>query len=293
MSKAIEAMVGSCRECQIHANKVSEPLRPTETPDRPWQMLGTDLFQFRGQTYLLVIDYYSRYPEIALLGNYDSSSGKLITHLKSIFSRHGIPVTLLSDNGPQYASQEFQRFAAEYGFTHVTSSPYYPRGNGAAERGVQTIKRMLMKEKDPYLALLAYRTSPQLGQYSPAELLMGRRLRTTVVTHPDDLVPKLPDHDRFKSANDQYKCRMKANHDDNSRVKPLPEVKPGDEVWLRGLQREGIAKNPSDRTTRRTEASTEKGPLVRNRSDVVIMPRQPSGRSVTMPKYLEDYDCSR
>jgi len=62
----------------------------------------------------------------------------------------------------------------------VTSSPHYHRADGAAERGVRTIKSMLAKEKDPYLALLAYRSSPQFSSYSLAELLMGRKLRSTV-----------------------------------------------------------------------------------------------------------------
>ena len=136
MPKDIERMVSQCRECASHANRMTEPLRPTATPDRPWQMLGTDLLQLKGETYLLVVDYYSRYPELALLGRADFSSRKVITHMKSMFALHGIPELVLSDNGPQYASEEFLRFAAEYSFTHITSSPHYHRANGAAEKVV-------------------------------------------------------------------------------------------------------------------------------------------------------------
>ena len=60
MPKDIERMVSQCRECASHANRMTEPLRPTATPGRPWQMLGTDLLLFKGETYLLVVDYYSR-----------------------------------------------------------------------------------------------------------------------------------------------------------------------------------------------------------------------------------------
>ena len=74
-------------------------------PDHPWQVIGTDLFELNGQTYLLVVDYFSRYPEIARLTS--TTSLAVINVLKSIFARHGIPLTVLSDNGPQYASQEF------------------------------------------------------------------------------------------------------------------------------------------------------------------------------------------
>ena len=192
-------------------------------------MLGSDLFYHKGHTYLLVIDYYSRYPEIALLEGSDTSSRKVISHMKSIFSRHGIPELLISDNGPQYASREFTDFAGSYGFTHVTSSPHYPRANGAAERAVQTIKNMFKKEDNPYLAMLAYRTSPQ-NKYSPAELLMGRKLRTTVDVHPDLLIPCIPNHEEFENGNDRYKMAMKANHDDNRTVKSLSTVRRGTQL---------------------------------------------------------------
>lgn len=293
MSRAIEEMVGQCVECRVNSNKSNEPLRPTATPDRPWQMLGTDLFHFKGQTYLIVIDYYSRYPELALLGSSDFSSKKVIMSMKSMFARHGLPELIISDNGPQYASREFAEFAEEYGFRHVTSSPHYPRANGAAERAVQTIKNMLKKENDPYLALLAYRASPQFGLYSPAELLMARKLRTTVVTHPDDLEPRLPDHARFKAANEQYKSRMKANHDSNSRVKDLPGLRKGDSVWLRGSRQMGTVKADSNLMSRCVPVNAEHGEMIRNRSDLVPVQRPPSSRSIQMPSKLDIYDCSR
>ena len=99
----------------------------------PWQKVGTDLFMFKGQTYLLVVDYYSRYIEIAKLS---ALSSGVITHLKSIFARHGIPEIVISDNGPQYLSEMFTQFSKQYGFRHVTSSPRYAQANGEAEWAV-------------------------------------------------------------------------------------------------------------------------------------------------------------
>jgi len=170
---------------------------------------------------------------LALLGAANFTSVKVIAIMKSMFSRHGIQELVLSDNGPQYASQEFAAFAEDYGCCHVTSSPHYPRANGAAERAVQSIKNILKKEQDPHLELLAYRSSPLFGMYSPAELLMGCKLRTMLVTHPDDLLPKLPDHDSFKVANNQYKYEMKECHDKNPKIKSSKPLVEGEPVLVR------------------------------------------------------------
>ena len=64
-----------------------------------------------------------------------------MTHLKSIFARFGIPTTMISDNGPQFDSQEMKEFSQSYGFQHVTTSPYYPQANGLAERTVQVSEK--------------------------------------------------------------------------------------------------------------------------------------------------------
>lgn len=145
------------------------------------------------KTYLLVVDYVSRYVEIALLT--PTRSDDVIHHLKSNFTRHRICETRVTDNWPQFSGAAFAEFAESYGFQHVTSSPKYPQGNAEAERAVQTVKGFLKKSKDPYLALLEYRATPLQNGYSPAQLLMGRRLRTSVAILPALLDPAFPDGD--------------------------------------------------------------------------------------------------
>ena len=115
-----------------------EPLLTTPLPNHPWERVAADLFQLNGSTYLLVVDYFSRYPEVIQLTSTTSKS--VISSLKSIFSCHGIPSVLMSDNGPQFDSSDMKKFADTYGFNHITSSPHYPQSNGLVERTVKTIK---------------------------------------------------------------------------------------------------------------------------------------------------------
>ena len=82
-----------------------------------------------------------------------TTSASVISALKSVFSRHGIPEIVRSNNGLQYSSIEFMSFASSYGFQHLTSSPKFPQSNGQAERSVQAVKNLLKKSDDPYMSV--------------------------------------------------------------------------------------------------------------------------------------------
>ena len=141
-----------------------------------------DICEFKNSHFLISVDMYSRYLEIAHLSRMTSSI--VIAKMKNLFARHGVPESVISDNGTQFISAEFRQFAVGWNFHHVTSSPHYPQGDGAAERAVRTVKKII-KQEDVFKALLVYRSTPipELGA-SPAELAMGRRLRTTYTTFP-------------------------------------------------------------------------------------------------------------
>ncbi|KAL6483813.1 hypothetical protein MHYP_G00086850 [Metynnis hypsauchen] len=148
-----------------------EPLLSTPLPDRPWKRIGVDLCEHKKQNYLVVSDYYSRYIEILHMPV--TTSAQVVKLLKATFARYGIPKEVVSDNGPQFTSLEFKELARELDFTHITSSPHNPQGNGHAERAVQTAKGILY-QKDPLLALMCYRATPcNSTGASPAEILMG------------------------------------------------------------------------------------------------------------------------
>ena len=113
--------------------------------------------------------------------------------LHQTFATHGLPVSIVSDNGSAYTSSEFASFCAHNGIKHTLVSPYHPASNGLAERAVQTVKVGLKKqsggslEQRLYRFLFQYRITPHstTGQ-SPAQLLMNRRVRSRLdLTSPD------------------------------------------------------------------------------------------------------------
>ena len=115
-------------------------------PSRPWQVLAVDLFELQGQDYLVTTDYYSNFFEVDKLVS--KTSKEVIEKLKPHMARHGIPDKIVSDNGPQFSSQEFKKFKDLYEFDHVTSSPTYPQSNGKAENAVKTAQRIMLKASE-------------------------------------------------------------------------------------------------------------------------------------------------
>ena len=228
--KELDDIISKCPVCCRHQLQPAEPLLPTAFPEHPWQRVSSDLFEWEKSKYLLVTDYYSRYIEVTELKT--QTSREVINHLKSIFARHGIPEILVSDNGTQYSSTLFREFATEYGFTHLTSSPNYPQGNGAAERAVKTVKGLLRKKEDQYVALLAHRSTPLENGYSPAELLMGRELRTIIPVTTPQLHPRLPKFSELKNKEKRIKERQCVNFNTRHHAKDLKPFQSGDAVWL-------------------------------------------------------------
>jgi hypothetical protein len=189
MAQDIEDRVKSCEICAKHQNvNAKEPMIMPEIPDRPWSIIAADLFEYQSQHYLLVVDYFSKWPEVLKLDN--QSSKNTIEYMKGLMSRYGYVDEVITDNGPQFGSAEFKSFATEYGFRHVASSPHYPQSNGQAERMVQTIKNLIIKAKDPHKAILDYRNTPLDMGLSPAQLFLNRRLKTSLPTSAQLLMPQ-------------------------------------------------------------------------------------------------------
>ncbi|UYV72016.1 K02A2.6-like, partial [Cordylochernes scorpioides] len=241
ISEEIAETVRKCSVCIQEAVSKHEPLIPTNFPTRPWQKIGMDLFKFENKWYLVIIDYYSRFPEMIQLDRL--TANVVVRGCKSIFARHGIPETVVSDNGTQFgAAREFSNFARQYGFTHVTSSPRFPQSNGMAEAGVKIAKLILKKNQDPSLGLLEYRSTPLENGYSPAELLMGRKLRTTLPIAPGNLNPKLVDSQTLKRKEGRRRKDMKSRYDRRCGATDMEELSEGDTVWITDMRTWGIVK---------------------------------------------------
>lgn len=177
-----------------------KPAIPSELPDRPWQKVAADLFEFKDQHYLLVIDYFSHYVEVARPSR--TTSPDLVMHLKSMFARHGIPDLLLSDNGSQFSANTFSKFQ-EVGFTHIHQAPIPLSKWRGRERCSDFLKK----------ALMAYRTTPLESGLSSAELLMGRKIRTTVNILPSQLEPSGPCLEQFREKDSALKPKQRKNFD--------------------------------------------------------------------------------
>ncbi|XP_022808398.1 uncharacterized protein K02A2.6-like [Stylophora pistillata] len=156
---AIEELVSKCSTCQQHQrSNQREPLIPQEVPERAWATVAADIFYYKGKDYLLVVDYLSKYPEVARLSCKNSET--VILAVKDKFASHGIPERLIADNIP-FNRVKSKDFASKWEIEVVTSSPHYPKSNGLVERDVQTVKQLLRKadesKQDAVLALLEFR----------------------------------------------------------------------------------------------------------------------------------------
>lgn len=229
MNSDIDNLIESCNVCLSNSNfNQREPMIPHEIPLGVWKKVGTDIFSYNGKKYLISVDYYSKFMEVQKLNS--ETSFTVIDALKKIFSTHGIPDSLVSDNGPCFNSSEFKNFCKKWQFRHITTSPHYPQSNGQVERFVQTIKNTLKKclqsGNDFYLALLELRNTP-IGPNlpSPAQLIFSRRLKTTIPVKDNLLKPKIQPLSNMRNKLIDRQNIQKKYFDRNS--KQLSKLKPG------------------------------------------------------------------
>ena len=154
--------------------------------------------------------------------------------IKHIFAVHGIPITLISDNGPNYASVEFTDFSHDWDIQHVTTSPHHPKANGKAESAVEIMKSIISKANqqgtDVWKAIPEWRNSPTPSQgSSPVQRLMSPRTRSFLSSKEFLYKPKVQSAVTAKL----IRKRQLAKHYHDQNAKQLPSLVTGQPVQVK------------------------------------------------------------
>ena len=239
--------VKSCDECQAHQSTPAEaPLHPWEWPGLPWSRLHVDYAgPYKGEMFPIVIDAYSKWLEVHCMKS--TTSNATIEKLREIFATHGLPATLVSDNGSNFTSSEFEEFMKRNGIKHIKVAPYHPASKRLAERAVQVFKEGFEKMGEGSIQtkisrfLLRYRTTPHsTTRVPPAELLMKRKLHTQL----DRIFPSVADRVPSKQ------CKQKAAMTTMLKRGPWRKVKlftPKISGISGGKDRSSVSSNPVGR----------------------------------------------
>lgn len=257
----LENFVKRCLVCIKERIPRHEPMIPSAFPKRPWHTLGADLCYFKGKNYLVVSDYFSRYLEVEILENQSSSC--VCKKLESILARHGKPNIVKTDNGPQFKSPDFRKLAKDWEFVHITSSPRFPQSNGFAESMVKVAKSLLKKNENLHQALLEYRSTPLANGFSPSELLMNRKLRSSVPIIESKLLPRKQNMNELCKTEQIRIEKAAKNFNKHHGVYLRENFEPGDVVWVRDLKRWGKIQRLAD-TPRSYIVTTDNMEIRRN-----------------------------
>ncbi|XP_073944611.1 uncharacterized protein [Choristoneura fumiferana] len=183
----IENRARSCSACAAERDAPPRaPPTPYNWPSEPWTRLHADFLQLRGKYYFLIIDAHSKWLEVFPMSS--GTTASLVTaKLRDCFARFGLPKQLVTDGGPPFTSEEFEKFLKRNGVSHVITAAYHPASNGAAENAVKTVKKALKKaaidgedmERALSKFLLQYRNAAHTTtQCEPTVAMLGRRVRT-------------------------------------------------------------------------------------------------------------------
>ena len=223
----IEDYTKRCQECIKRSQVAKEPLQPHDIPEGPWRKLGIDYFTFDGNSYVLICDYFSKFP---FLYRAKTSFWSLRDRLIDLFSIEGYPDEIVSDNGPPFQSKEFAKFLSGLGIKHTTSSPGYPRSNGFIEQHIQTVKNMLSKSSNTrsFQEVLADLRTTRIGMGlpSPAEILHGRNLTTRAQAEINIKA--------IRSVLQERQLKMTLDHDSGRRAKKARPLVVGERCHVLG-----------------------------------------------------------
>ena len=230
MSRDIHDTVAKCSICLTHRhNNQKEPMIPHAIPDPSWQKLRSDVFQeHKGKPYLVVVDYYSKFIETSLMR--DKTEGTIVTHMKSIFARHGSLKSLYQTT--------CHTTARNSNTSQVTGDSNSPPQVPLILKRMVSVRKLYRPSSEflrrqvhwPYIGLLEYRNTLVTGMtYSPSQLLMSRVTKTKIPVTTELLQPKL-----VTEVYQQLKaCQQRQAHYYNQGTKPLTTLELQEVVRLR------------------------------------------------------------
>ncbi|XP_023243412.1 uncharacterized protein K02A2.6-like [Centruroides sculpturatus] len=309
MDSQIEETVSMCRKCQEQRSNPT-PVKDTHwpSPSGPWDRVHIDhAGPHYGRTYFILVDAYSKWVEVEEVQT--QSTQETVKLLRRIFSTHGLPNTIVSDNHQSFKSQEMEEFIRKNGIQHIFTPPYHPSSNGQVERQVQTIKKRIEKlhhsqEKSEVLLprlLFSLRTTPSstTGK-TAAELLMGRRLRTVYDRLNPHLYKERKEETRIREFqigdNINYRC-----YRDAKKWKPGKVTqKTGPYTYMIASPEGTIERRHIDQLIARRELplQNKQHPVCQNNQHPAPQnnqhqdkgpPVRRSSRTQTLPAYLRDF----
>ncbi|KAD3640786.1 hypothetical protein E3N88_30009 [Mikania micrantha] len=234
MKRDIVKYVEKCLTClQVKAEhqKPYGKLQPLEIPMWKWEHITMDLITKLPKTrkgydaIWVIVDRLTKSAHFIPIRESYSSEKMAEVYVKEIVSRHGIPVTIVSDRDTRFTSHFWRNFQKELGTKLLLSTAYHPQTDGQSERTIQTLEDMLRAciidfggSWDDYLPLaeFSYNNSYHSGLgMPPYEMLYGRRCRTPVCW--GEVGPReLENKEILKETNqriDQIRAHLKAAQD--------------------------------------------------------------------------------
>lgn len=191
LDKDIERVVESCKVCLSFRSEPSKAiLTPWKREEKVYDRVHADfLGPLKGKMFLVIIDSFSKWPEIYIMSTTDSKA--TIDKFRDCFARYGLPKVLVTDNGSQFVSEEMSEFLSMNGIQHKTSAPFHPATNGQAENCVKSFKigiqKLLRDRQNNCLSLetlvsrylFSYRNSVHCSTgITPSQLMFQRKVRT-------------------------------------------------------------------------------------------------------------------
>ncbi|XP_062501405.1 uncharacterized protein K02A2.6-like [Corticium candelabrum] len=223
----IETLAKWCHSCQREGKSPPQCIvHPWVWPVKPMQRVHVDFAgPFMGCIFFLMVDAHSKWVEIIEMKS--TTMTATIEVPRGLFASYGLPTQLVSDNGPQFVSEEFSQFVKINGIKHIKSATYHPAGNGQVDRAVQTFKSKLrsMEKESGTLSqklcrfLLHYRFLPHATTgISPSELFLGRQLRTRLFLLKPDVEESVREKQAKQLKEPAITCTVR-------------QFQPGDLVW--------------------------------------------------------------